>query len=89
MKMGKRVVFFVGGFNPRKGIDKLMEAFSRVVKEQPNVELWICGKWNFFDGWALALLKPTKPRNRNIKREATDVVLNFRDIRVFFEENST
>jgi glycosyltransferase involved in cell wall biosynthesis len=54
MKMGKRVVFFVGGFNPRKGIDKLMEAFSRVVKEQPNVELWICGKWNFFDGWTLA-----------------------------------
>lgn len=50
----KRVVFFVGGFNPRKGIDKLMEAFSKVVKEQPNVELWICGKWNFFDGRALA-----------------------------------
>jgi glycosyltransferase involved in cell wall biosynthesis len=53
-KGGKNVVFFVGGFNPRKGTDKLMEAFSKVVKEQPNVELWICGKWNFFDGRALA-----------------------------------
>jgi glycosyltransferase involved in cell wall biosynthesis len=54
VKRGKRIVFFVGGFNPRKGIDKLMEAFQGVAKEQPNVELWICGKWNFFDGWALA-----------------------------------
>jgi glycosyltransferase involved in cell wall biosynthesis len=53
-KRGKKIVFFVGGFNPRKGIDKLMEAFPSVIKEQPNVELWICGKWNFFDGGALA-----------------------------------
>ena len=53
-KGGKRVIFTVGGFNPRKGTDKLMEAFAIVVKEQPDVELWICGKWNFFDGMALA-----------------------------------
>jgi glycosyltransferase involved in cell wall biosynthesis len=53
-KKGKKIVFFVGGFNPRKGIDKLMEAFPRVIKEQPNVELWICGKWNYFDGGTLA-----------------------------------
>ncbi len=53
-KKGKRVVFTVGGFNPRKGTDKLMEAFAKVVKGQPDVELWICGKWHFFDGEALA-----------------------------------
>jgi glycosyltransferase involved in cell wall biosynthesis len=52
-KGGKRVIFTVGGFNPRKGTDKLMEAFSKVFKEQPNVELWICGKWNFFHGRVL------------------------------------
>lgn len=53
-KRGKKVVFFVGGFNPRKGTDKMMEAFSIVAKEQPEVELWICGRWNYFDGWGLA-----------------------------------
>ena len=53
-KKRKKIVFFVGGFNPRKGIDKLMEAFPSVIKEHPDVELWICGKWNFFDGGALA-----------------------------------
>jgi glycosyltransferase involved in cell wall biosynthesis len=53
-KRGKKVILFVGGFNPRKGIDVLMEAFSKVTKEQHDVELWICGKWNFFDGVALA-----------------------------------
>ncbi len=53
-KGGKRVVLTVGGFNPRKGTDKLMEAFAKVVREQPNVELWICGKWNFYHGNALA-----------------------------------
>ena len=53
-KHGKRVVFTVGGFSPRKGTDKLMVAFAKVVKEQPDVELWICGKWNFFDGNVLA-----------------------------------
>lgn len=52
-KGGKRVIFTMGGFNPRKGTDKLLEAFSEIVKEQPNVELWICGKWNFFHGRAL------------------------------------
>jgi glycosyltransferase involved in cell wall biosynthesis len=53
-KRRKKVVFFVGGFNPRKGIDVLMEAFSKITKEQHDVELWICGKWNYFDGVALA-----------------------------------
>jgi glycosyltransferase involved in cell wall biosynthesis len=53
-KKGKRVVFMVGGFNPRKGTDKLMEAFAQVVKRQPDVELWICGKWHFFNGEAFA-----------------------------------
>ena len=53
-KGGKRVVLTVGGFNPRKGTDKLMEAFAKVVREHPNVELWICGKWNFYHGNALA-----------------------------------
>lgn len=53
-KSGKKVIFFVGGFNPRKGVDTLMAAFSKVAKEYSDAELWICGKWNYFDGKFLA-----------------------------------
>jgi glycosyltransferase involved in cell wall biosynthesis len=53
-KGGKKVVFFVGGFSVKKGVDTLMKAFSLLSKKEKNIELWICGKWNFFDGAYLA-----------------------------------
>ena len=53
-KQGKKIIFFIGGFAPGKGADTLMKAFSRIIDKNQNFELWICGKWNLFDGIALA-----------------------------------
>jgi glycosyltransferase involved in cell wall biosynthesis len=53
-KEGKKIVLFVGGFSTAKGTDVLMEAFKTVVEKFSKVELWICGKWFFFDGIKLA-----------------------------------
>ena len=41
---------FVGTFEPRKGIDVLLDAFSEVARENPRVELWLAGQ----HGWGVA-----------------------------------
>ncbi len=39
-----RKILYVGTIEPRKGVDKLLDAFEIVVKEVPNAELILCGK---------------------------------------------
>ena len=36
--------FFLGTFEPRKGLDLLLEAFALVAAEDPEVELWLAGQ---------------------------------------------
>lgn len=51
----KKIVFFIGGMSRAKGLDVLLQAFSLLKKEQiGNCELWVAGKWRFFDGVQLA-----------------------------------
>ena len=40
---------FVGTFEPRKGIDVLLDAFTEVARENPHVELWLAGQ----HGWGI------------------------------------
>jgi glycosyltransferase involved in cell wall biosynthesis len=40
---------FVGTFEPRKGIDVLLDAFTTVAAENPHVELWLAGQ----HGWGI------------------------------------
>lgn len=40
---------FVGTFEPRKGIDVLLDAFTEVAREDPRVELWLAGQ----HGWGI------------------------------------
>lgn len=40
---------FVGTFEPRKGIDVLLDAFLEVAREDPVVELWLAGQ----HGWGV------------------------------------
>ncbi len=40
---------FVGTFEPRKGIDVLLDAFTEVARENPDVELWLAGQ----HGWGI------------------------------------
>lgn len=37
------IVLYVGGLIHRKGVDLLLDAFTRVVVEQPTAQLWIVG----------------------------------------------
>ena len=41
---------FVGTFEPRKGIDVLLDAFDQVAARDPDVELWLAGQ----HGWGVA-----------------------------------
>ncbi len=41
---------FVGTFEPRKGIDVLLDAFAEVARENPHVELWLAGQ----HGWGIS-----------------------------------
>ena len=42
-------VFFLGTFEPRKGIDVLLAAFELLAQKNPEVELWLAGQ----SGWGL------------------------------------
>ncbi|MEN3039658.1 MAG: glycosyltransferase, partial [Candidatus Kryptonium sp.] len=41
---GSKKILFVGTIEPRKGLDKLLDAYEIVRQEIPEVELIICGK---------------------------------------------
>jgi glycosyltransferase involved in cell wall biosynthesis len=43
-------LFFVGTFEPRKGLDVLLDAFGAVAREEPTLELWLAGQ----AGWGMA-----------------------------------
>ena len=43
-------ILFVGTFEPRKGIDVLLEAFTHVAEKHLDVELWLAGQ----SGWGMA-----------------------------------
>lgn len=43
----ERRLLFVGGSNPRKGIDVLLDAFALVSKQNPDLFLDLVGAWNW------------------------------------------
>ncbi len=58
---------FVGTFEPRKGIDVLLDAFADVANEDPNVELWLAGQ----HGWGVEQVEArlsTHPAAARIRR---------------------
>jgi glycosyltransferase involved in cell wall biosynthesis len=42
-------LFFLGTFEPRKGIDVLLDAFEEIARHDPDVELWLAGQ----PGWGV------------------------------------
>lgn len=42
-------VFFLGTFEPRKGIDVLLDAFATIARNHSDVELWLAGQ----PGWGV------------------------------------
>ena len=58
---------FVGTFEPRKGIDVLLDAFVEVARENPGVELWLAGQ----HGWGIDKVEArlsTHPAASRIRR---------------------
>lgn len=61
-------IFFLGTFEPRKGIDVLLEAFKEIATRQPEVELWLAGQ----SGWGISSIEesiaehPAKERIRRL-----------------------
>ncbi|MDH2904538.1 MAG: glycosyltransferase family 1 protein [Actinomycetota bacterium] len=58
---------FVGTFEPRKGIDVLLDAFTTVATEHPLVELWLAGQ----HGWGVSEVEgrlATHPASARIRR---------------------
>jgi glycosyltransferase involved in cell wall biosynthesis len=61
-------VLFVGTAEPRKGLDVLLEAFSEVARENPDVELWLAGQAGWGVGPFVSQLEehPFKERVRRL-----------------------
>lgn len=60
-------VFFLGTFEPRKGLDVLLDAFEVVSNADPDVELWLAGQV----GWGVEELESRiarHPASRRIRR---------------------
>ena len=49
LPIGRPYLFFLGTFEPRKGIDVLLDAFDEVARHDPDVELWLAGQ----PGWGV------------------------------------
>ncbi|MCS7229667.1 MAG: glycosyltransferase family 1 protein [Candidatus Kryptonium sp.] len=62
---GSKKILFVGTIEPRKGLDKLLDAYEIIKQEIPDVELIICGKI----GWKVKdlVLKLNKMISTNTK----------------------
>jgi len=48
-------LFFLGTFEPRKGIDVLLKAFEALSREHPTLELWLAGQ----AGWGVSDVEET------------------------------
>ena len=46
-------LFFLGTFEPRKGLDVLLDAYEEVARAHPDLELWLAGQV----GWGLEALE--------------------------------
>lgn len=60
-------LFFLGTFEPRKGLDVLLDAFETLARANPDLELWLAGQI----GWGLAALESqlaTHPAAHRIRR---------------------
>lgn len=49
LPVGVPYVFFLGTFEPRKGLDVLLGAFAELAADEPELELWLAGQ----AGWGL------------------------------------
>ena len=64
---GAQYFLFVGTFEPRKGIDVLLDAFDQVSQKNPDVELWLAGQ----HGWGITGVEArlsTHPASSRIRR---------------------
>jgi glycosyltransferase involved in cell wall biosynthesis len=61
-------IFFLGTFEPRKGIDVLLDAFAEIARHDDDVELWLAGQ----PGWGVKEIEariadhPALPRIRRL-----------------------
>ncbi len=46
-------IFYLGTFEPRKGIDVLLDAFEEVARRDSDVELWLAGQ----PGWGVKVIE--------------------------------
>jgi glycosyltransferase involved in cell wall biosynthesis len=46
-------IFFLGTFEPRKGLDVLLSAFEEIARRSPEVELWLAGQ----AGWGVKAIE--------------------------------
>ncbi len=46
-------IFFLGTFEPRKGLDVLLTAFEEIARRRPEVELWLAGQ----AGWGVKAIE--------------------------------
>lgn len=82
----KKILLFVGGVNPAKGSDILINAFGKVIKDYRNCELWIAGKWSFSGGVTPAEGSNAENNIRflgHIPEEKLPLYYNLADIFVF------
>lgn len=63
---GKKILY-VGTIEPRKGVDRLLNAFEIVHKEIPDAELIICGKVGWKVKELIERLNKLVAENKNIK----------------------
>lgn len=60
-------IFFVGTFEPRKGLDVLLTAFEEIARQDGEVELWLAGQ----PGWGVGPLDSqlaTHPFRQRVRR---------------------
>jgi glycosyltransferase involved in cell wall biosynthesis len=53
LPVDRSYIFFLGTFEPRKGLDVLLTAFEEIARRYPEVELWLAGQ----AGWGLKAIE--------------------------------
>ena len=69
-------LFFVGTFEPRKGLDVLLDAFAILARDNPRLELWLAGQagWKLGDFERVLRDHPAGPRVRRLGYTDEDLV---------------